>query len=118
MDAFVLPSRWEGLSLALVEALGAGLPTVATAVGGNPEVICEGRTGLLVPPNEPPALADALEALLRDRPSARELGAAASRDVRARFSIEQHVAEIAGLYRQGLETQGLRPTASPTEIGR
>ena len=50
MDIFVLPSRWEGLSLALVEAMGAGRAVVATEVGGNPEVVPDRRTGLLVPP--------------------------------------------------------------------
>ena len=67
MDVFVLPSRWEGLSLALVEAMGAGRAVVATDVGGNPEVVRDGQTGLLVPPNDAGALADALGALARDR---------------------------------------------------
>src|SRR5262249_5591200 len=65
-DVFVLSSRSEGLSLSLVEAHGAGRACVATDVGGNGEVLVHGETGLLVPPGEPAALADALLALLRD----------------------------------------------------
>ena len=102
MDAFVLPSRWEGLSLALVEAMGVARPVVATSVGGNPEVVDDGRTGLLVAPNDPTALVGAIETLLADAELARELGAAAAREARARFSIEQHVEQLGALYRQGL----------------
>jgi glycosyltransferase involved in cell wall biosynthesis len=114
MDAFVLPSLWEGLSLSLVEAMGAGRPVVATTVGGNPEVVEQGRTGLLVPPEEPAALAAAIVELLRDRQLAAEIGRAAAREARARFSIEEHVARIAALYREGL---GRAATAPPASVG-
>ena len=102
MDAFVLPSAWEGLSLALVEAMGAGRPAVATAVGGNPEVVTDGETGLLVPSGDPAALAHALLRLASDQHERERLGAAATSSARERFGIERHVTEIAALYRQGL----------------
>jgi glycosyltransferase involved in cell wall biosynthesis len=109
MDLFVLPSKWEGLSLALVEALGAGRAVVATSVGGNPEVVQDGRTGLLVPSDDPGALRDALHGLARDRERRQALGEAAAEDARGRFSIERHVAQLADLYRQGLAERTGRP---------
>ena len=119
MDVFVLPSRWEGLSLALVEAMGAGRAVVATDVGGNPEVVHNGRTGLLVRPNDADALADAIGTLCRDHDLRAALGDAAAVDARARFSIEQHVAQLSALYRRGLaETcSAARPLGSPPVTG-
>ena len=114
MDAFVLPSLWEGLSLALIEAMGAARPIVATTVGGNPEVVDHGRSGLLVPPGDPNSLSNALEALLADADLRQRLGAAACYEARARFSIDQHVRQVAGLYRQGL---GERVNAEPAGTG-
>jgi glycosyltransferase involved in cell wall biosynthesis len=109
MDAFVLPSRWEGLSLALVEAMGAGRAVVATDVGGNPEVVSHGKTGLLVPPGDASALADALATVLTDGQLAQSLGSAACSDARERFSIDRHVSRLAALYRQGVaERSGSR----------
>jgi glycosyltransferase involved in cell wall biosynthesis len=112
MDIFVLPSRWEGLSLALVEAMGAGRAVVATDVGGNPEVVRDGRTGLLVPATDSGALAGALERLARDRQVRAVLGEVAAADARSRFSIEQHVTRLAALYRQGLAERSHRPALS------
>jgi glycosyltransferase involved in cell wall biosynthesis len=101
MDLFVLPSLWEGLSLALVEAMGAGRPIVATDVGGNPEVL-QADTGQLVRPNDPEALARAIEQILHEGDAARRVGTAAAKLARSMFSIEQHAGEIAALYRRGL----------------
>ncbi len=103
LDLFVLPSSWEGLSLALIEAMGAGRPVVATRVGGNSEVVADGETGLLVPPNDPTALADALDGLLADADRRRALGVRAADAARRRFAIEEHVDQLARLYRQGVE---------------
>ncbi len=87
-DVFTLPSETEGLSIALLEAAASGLPIVTTAVGGSPEIIHDGKTGLLVPPGDPEALATALEALLGDPARGASLGAAAREWVRQNASIE------------------------------
>jgi glycosyltransferase involved in cell wall biosynthesis len=74
MDLFVLPSLFEGMPLSILEAMGAALPVVATAVDGTPEVVADGETGLLVPPTDPDALARALIRLLDDRALAARMG--------------------------------------------
>lgn len=76
-DVFALPSQSEGLSMALLEAMAAGLPIVATAVGGNPELILDGQTGWLVPANDPIAIADVLRQVLARPLAAKEVGEAA-----------------------------------------
>lgn len=86
MDVFVLSSREEGIPNALLEAMAAARPAVATAVGGTPEVLREGE-GWLVPPGSPVALADALAQALSDPDEARRRGRAAQRGVRERSSI-------------------------------
>jgi glycosyltransferase involved in cell wall biosynthesis len=75
-DTFVLSSLHEGLSIALVEALAAGVPVVATRVGGIPELIIHGEYGLLVPPHDPDALAAAMEGLARNDRARQRLAAA------------------------------------------
>ena len=92
MDVFALSSREEGIPNALLEAMSAGLPCVATAVGGTPEVLRDGETGWLVPPGSPVAMADALEQALRAPAEARRRGAAARRAVLAGMTIETMVA--------------------------
>ena len=74
LDIFVLPSHSEGVSLALLEAMAAGLPVIVSAVGGLPEVVTDGVNGLLIPPKEPEALAGALARLLDDPALAKKLG--------------------------------------------
>lgn len=88
LDVFALPSLTEGLSIALLEACAAGLPIVATAVGGNPEIVTDGRTGVLVPPDDREATRNALEALLKDAALRARIGSAAREWVRANASIE------------------------------
>jgi L-malate glycosyltransferase len=88
-DVFVLASHVEAFGLVLVEAGFFALPSVGTRVGGIPDVIAEGETGLLVPPNDAAALSDALSTLCRDPERRRAMGAAAKRRVEACFSVER-----------------------------
>jgi glycosyltransferase involved in cell wall biosynthesis len=88
-DAFVLSSDYEGTSLAILEAMAAGLPVVATDVGSNRSVVEEGEAGLIVPKRDPAALAAAMARLLGDREAAREMGRRGRAVVRARYGIEQ-----------------------------
>ncbi len=75
-DVYVQPSLSEAFPLPVLEAMAAGLPVVASRVGGIPEAVQDGQTGLLVPPGSAPALAEALLALLADQDRRRALGAA------------------------------------------
>jgi glycosyltransferase involved in cell wall biosynthesis len=95
---FVLPSRTEGISLTLLEAMARGLPVIATRVGGNVEVVAESETGLLVPSGDPAALARALVRLWRDPETGRRLGAAGRCRVETHFDIRRMVAEYEALY--------------------
>jgi glycosyltransferase involved in cell wall biosynthesis len=97
-DVFVLSSVWEGMSNGLLEAMAAGRAVVATRVGGNPEVIVDGESGLLVPPRDPQALADAVLRLLRDPELARRMGEAARRRVEAEFTLPRMVRRLERLY--------------------
>ncbi|GAB3321597.1 hypothetical protein GCM10027451_43310 [Geodermatophilus aquaeductus] len=87
VQALVQPSRWEGMPLAVLEAMHVGLPVVATDVGSLREVVVDGETGLLVPPDDPGALAAALRRLLDDPALRTELGAAARIRARRDFSV-------------------------------
>jgi glycosyltransferase involved in cell wall biosynthesis len=89
LDLFVLPSRQEGLGVAVLEAMAMALPVVATAVGGLPEAVEAGRTGLLVPPEDPRALGAAIAELARDLDRARRMGDAGRARVAAEFSMER-----------------------------
>ena len=95
---FVLPSRSEGISLTLLEAMARGLPVVATRVGGTPEVVVDGETGLLVPPGDPAALADAILRLQRDPEAGRRMGEAGRPRVERIFDVRRMVAEYEALY--------------------
>jgi glycosyltransferase involved in cell wall biosynthesis len=103
MDIFVLPSYSEGVSLALLEAMAAGKPVIATAVGGLPEVVTDGDNGLLIPPRDAGALAGALERLLSDPPWAQHLGASARAHVREHYSLDRLGREINEIYGELVE---------------
>jgi glycosyltransferase involved in cell wall biosynthesis len=94
----VLPSRWEGLSLVLLEAMAAGRPVVATAVEGQSEVLADGVNGLLVPRENPGALAAAMRRVLDDAPLASRLAAAAAEKARSDHSAETMASRYAALY--------------------
>lgn len=98
-DIFVMPSLWEGLPLAILEAMRSGTTVIATATSGIPEAIRDGREGLLLDPGDEEGLATALRGLIKD-PSRREsLARAAKRRAEAEFSIERMMDRYEGLYR-------------------
>jgi glycosyltransferase involved in cell wall biosynthesis len=113
-SVFVLPSASEGISLTLLEAMARGLPVVATRVGGNPEVVREGETGLLVPPHDPPALAAALLRVRQDPEWGERLGKAGRRRVEQCFDVRRMVAAYEVLY-QGHDPE---PVATGTSERR
>jgi len=95
---FVLPSLSEGMPLALLEAMAAGIPSVATRVGGVGEAIEDGKSGLLVPPGDSHALAESIIKLLEDRTLARQMGQYARDVVARRFSVSRMVDDYKEIY--------------------
>jgi N-acetyl-alpha-D-glucosaminyl L-malate synthase BshA len=102
-DLFLLPSDTESFGLAALEALACGVPVVASDVGGLPEVVRNGETGLLVPPRDPAALARAVAALLSDEPRRAAMAQAARLDATTRFRPEPMIARYEELYAGILE---------------
>lgn len=98
-DLFVMSSITEGYSVALVEACAVGLPIVATAVGGNPEIVRDGVNGITVPASNPHALAAAIRVLLDDRPLASAMGRAGREWVMRRGSVEAMASRYDAIYR-------------------
>jgi sugar transferase (PEP-CTERM/EpsH1 system associated) len=98
MDVLVLASSTEGLPLVVIEAMASGLPIVATRVGGLPELVEEGRNGLLVPPDDPDALANALRSLLADETLRSRMGREGRRMAEERFSLAEAARRHARLY--------------------
>jgi glycosyltransferase involved in cell wall biosynthesis len=106
-DVCALPSRAEGLPLVLLEAMTQARPVVATAVGGTPELVIDGETGVLVRPGDPDALARALGGLLSDPERARRLGEAGRRRVAERFTVEAMAGRVLEVYGEVVRT--MRP---------
>ena len=98
VDVVVLPSWVEGMPLVLLEAMAHRRPVVATTVGGTPEVVVDGETGLLVPPRDPRALADAIRRLVDDPELATRMGEAGYERVRERFSVEAMTRRVLEIY--------------------
>ena len=111
-DIFVLSSTSEGMPLSILEAMAAELPVVASAVGGVPEAVEDGDTGLLVPPHDPVPLAAALERLLADPALRRRLGASGRARVREHFGLEAFQQAHVDVYRRELIRRG-RAAPSP-----
>lgn len=99
-DLFALPSEWEGVSLALLEAMASGLAIVATDSGGTPEIVLDGKTGLLIPPGNPRNLADGIQHLMRDTSLRIQMGQAGRARVMENFSILESVARLSNLYQE------------------
>jgi glycosyltransferase involved in cell wall biosynthesis len=98
-DLFTLPSRMENFPLVLLEAMASGLAVVATDVGGVPELVVHGETGLLVPPNDPDALADAINDLLDDPEEMERMGARGRQLVSDQYTWDRVAERIAGYLR-------------------
>ena len=97
-DVMVLPSLAEGLPLSVLEAMASGLPVVASDVDGTPEAIIDGETGLLVPPNDPEAVAARIMQLLNDASLRARMGAAGRQRVERHFTLAQFVPQVENLY--------------------
>ena len=111
LDLCVLSSLNEGTPVAIIEAMAAGKPVAATAVGGVADVVRDGETGLLVPPRDIEALAGAIVRLARDPAERARMGAAGRQCAATRHSAEQLVTNLACLYRSALADK--RRTLSP-----
>jgi glycosyltransferase involved in cell wall biosynthesis len=117
LDIAILPSLREAQGISILEAMARRKPVVASAVGGIPEVVTDGVEGLLVPPADPSALAEAIVRLARS-PSLRErLGEAGYRTVAERFSIDAQVRRIQELYDEELERAGALATLGAARVG-
>src|SRR5438445_4273202 len=97
-DLSVLPSEAEGMPNSVLESMAAGIPVVATRVGGTPEIILDGVDGLLVPPRNPPALADAILRVLQDADLARRLSRNGQARMRTHFSYDRLIAQLEQIY--------------------
>jgi glycosyltransferase involved in cell wall biosynthesis len=113
LDVLVVASTSEGSSVAAMEAMAAGKPVVATAVGGVPEVVTEGETGLLVKPSDPEALAAAVAELLADPARAREMGERGRQHAAQRFDVRQMIARTEEVY-----ADVIREELERRELGR
>jgi glycosyltransferase involved in cell wall biosynthesis len=88
----------DGIPVALIEAMAIGRPVVSTQVSGIPELVEHGQTGLLVPPGDAEALAEALLTLIRDEPLRQRMGQASREKVVKQFSLDENIAQVAALF--------------------
>lgn len=107
-DLFILSSRWEGLPRSIIEAMMAGLPVVATSVGGVPELVEDGVTGFLVPREDPEALAEAIRKLLADEDLRQRMGQAGREKALREFSLDRMLAQTQEVYEEILEVRASR----------
>lgn len=114
LDLFVMSSVTEGLGTSLLDAMAASRAIVATRAGGIPEVVVDGETGLLVPPRDPRALAQAILDLLRDEPKRRRFADAGFARVRQRFSVDRMIEETLRVYEAMAGTTRAADTGNPS----
>jgi glycosyltransferase involved in cell wall biosynthesis len=107
-DVFVFPSRWEGNPLSVMEAMAAGLPVVATAVGGVPELVEDGASGILVPNEDLHGLVAAMQRMAQNPDLREQMGRAARCRAVERFDIQQTVRAYEALYEEILQRQRRR----------
>ena len=107
-DVVVLPSLSEGFPFVLLEALAMGCPVVASQVNGVPELIEDHKTGLLVPPRDPQALATAIREVLSDSTAASKMGAAGRAVVQERFTVDHMVANTTAIFDAAMQDAGVR----------
>lgn len=119
-DIFALPSRSEGSPHVILEAMGAGVPIVATSVGGIPEMLTDGQTALLVEPDNPQSFAAALARLLQSPALGRDCAQAAQRVLETTFSPQTYVKELSSIYREILASSVEAPgiMRAPAATGR
>lgn len=97
-DVFVLPSHSEGMPMSIIESMAAGLPTIATTVGGITDMLVHEKTGLLVPPGYPVALAEAINSLIKSSEIRLQMGKCARNAARSQYDIEHIVPQLIGFY--------------------
>lgn len=110
MDVLALSSLNEGTPVSVIEAMAAGRPVVATAVGGVPDVVLDRQTGLLVAPRDPEALASAVRLILSDRQMAETLGKEGRNRALTHFDVKRLIADIESLYAELLSIGASKPT--------
>ncbi len=103
MDGYVVSSHSEGFSNAILEAMAAGLPIVATNVGGNAEALQDGKAGILVSPHDPDALCSAMKKIMDNQESRENFSRVAKQAAREKYSVEAMVANYLDIYRVGLK---------------
>ncbi len=108
-DVLVMSSLWEGLGLAFLEAMCAGLPVLATRVSAIPEVVVDGETGVLVPPADDAALAAGVLRLANDPPLRQRLGAAGRKRIPERFGLERMIDETLAVYAEVVGSPAVEP---------
>ncbi len=112
LDVLVLPSSAEGVPRALLEGMAAGKPVIATRVGGVPELVVDGQTGYLVPPDDVPALAEALCRLIQDPDRAQAMGRAGQRRAEAFFSVRPFAERFDSLFLSMIQAGGTKVSAA------
>ena len=109
-DIFLLSSLTEGISVALLEAMSLSVPAIVTDVGGNPEVVVDSETGILVPPKDPQKMAEAIRRILKNPDMAKKMGQAGRKRVEEKFSLDRMAREYEAIYEECLsKTRDHRP---------